>query len=1416
MSQDGSIKQPQGTDDLTDRIAGLSPAKRALLDLTLKKNGSIAYSEERISRRTHDGSAPLSFAQQRLWFLDQLEPGNPTYNMPAAFRLKGLLHVAALEQSLNEIIRRHASLRTTFSMVDGEPVQVIAPSEGRSMAVVDLRDYPEGEREEEARRRVREEAGRPFNLARGPLFRSKLLRLGEDDHVLLLTMHHIVSDGWSMGLLYHELSMLYRAFVNGEPSPLSELPIQYADFAVWQREWLQGSVLANQISYWKKQLDNLSTLQLPTDWPRPAVQTYRGARESVLLAKDLSGKLKALSRKESVTPFMTLLAAFQILMHRYTGQDDIAVGSPIAGRNRCEIEGLIGFFLNTLVMRTDVSGNPTFVELLARVRKMALDVYAHQDLPFERLVEELQPQRNLSRTPVFQVFFNMLTLDDRGLKLDGLTVEQFGHADPHSKFDLTLYVREQEQRIGFALVYNADLFCRPRMVEMLGQFVFLLEQIVETPGLRIEDFSLVTPRAKPVLPNPAQSLGSNGFVPVSFRFSEQARRVPDRPAVVDSKAIWSYEELELRSNQLANYLIAAGIRSQETVAVYADRSASLVWALLGVLKAGAAFVILDPAYPASRLIDYTRAANAKGWLEIDGAKPAPEVLEEFARGLFCRVRARLPSLAAARQSGFLDGYPTVAPAISVDPDDRAYIAFTSGSTGKPKGIVGPHGPLSHFFDWHIRQFGLTQEDRFSLLSGLSYDPCLRDIFTPLLLGAKLFVPSNEQMLSNDLGHWLKRVGVSVAHATPAMGYILTDDPSVQCDSLRYVFFGGDTLTEELLVKTRRLAPAVTCVNFYGTTETPQAVGYYVVSIPAELTAVNGAAALTKTIPLGRGIDDAQLLILNRGRNLAGVGEQGEICVRSPFLSGGYLDDQEKTLERFQTNPFTSSPGDLIYRTGDLGRYLPDGAVEFAGRADRQVKVRGHRIELGEIECAMERHAGVRQAVVVVREIDSQDQRLEAHIVPQAEQLTIDQLRTFLQKSLPSYMVPSSFVVLDHLPLTPNGKVDRSALPAPDYMRQEQQEALVAPRDGLELQLRQIWEKLLKVRPIGIRDNFFDLGGHSLLAVRLFAQIEKVTGKRLPVAALFHAPTIEQLTRLMSRQEWSAQWKSLVAIQPAGSKPPFFCVHAHDGGVLFWRDLARHLGSDQPLYALQAQGLNGRQPPHNRIDEMAAHYIKEIRALQPEGPYFIGGHCIGGLIAFEMAQQLHTQGERVGLLALFDSYAPRKNWSARSSMLHRYRYKAIRLFEMTVSLHVSNLLILEPKERLSYVKGKFNKALYKLYMGLGSAWVPAARHRQNILKAGSRASRNYDPKIYPGKIALFRATNLGGGIEHDPQMGWGRLAGGGLETHVIPGYHAHIVLEPRVRVLAEKLTACLERGQAGALSTKENSPEFAILISEKKS
>jgi amino acid adenylation domain-containing protein len=1392
--------------------AEISERKAEILTLLHEANLAQESTVLPIRPIPRDGNLPASSAQQRLWFLDQLEPGSSAYNIPLAYRLTGQLNVAALEQSVREIVRRHEILRTTLAVVDGQPFQVISPEIGLTLPIVNLQELPETEREPETQRLVAEEAQQPFDLAQEPLLRVKLLRLAPEEHLILVTMHHIVSDGWSFSVFFQELAALYEAFCTGKPSPLPELPIQYADFAHWQQQWLQSKELEAQLAYWKQQLGgNLPVLELPTDHPRPPVQTYRGANQSLLLPKKLSEALKALSHQEGVTLFMTLLAAFKTLLCRCTGQEDIIVGSPIAGRNRAEIERLIGFFISTLVMRSDLSGNPSFRELLGRVREVTLGAYAHQDVPFEKLVEELQPERDLSRTPLFQVWFNMYNWAAKQVELLGLTVEFFSIFETSSKFDLNLYVLEKKQGIELKLVYNADLFESARMVEMIEQFKHLLMQIVEQPEERIDRFSLVTPKAEIVLPNPIETLGCRWEGAVHTHFAQQVRRVPEHLAVVDALVGWSYAELDARSNQLANYLLGNGIQRQDIVAIYGHRSASLVWALLGVLKAGAAFIILDPAYPASRLIDCLRLAQPRGWLQLADARKLPATLEEFVGTLSCCCRLELSQNSIASEKNPLTNYGANDPEVAVEADDLLYVAFTSGSTGIPKGILGTHRPVSHFLEWHCREFGFKESDRFCMLSGLSHDPLLRNIFTPLWLGATLYIPQQKDIETpGQLVAWMQQQQVSIAHLTPAMGQLLSETKSDtttatnEITSLRYLFFGGDVLTQQDVSRIRKLAPKATSVNFYGSTETPQAMGYFIVPNHTDKLQEDEPKSVKEAIPLGRGIADVQLLVLNTSQQLAGIGEVGEIYVRTPYLAKGYIGSEELTQERFLINPFTKQSDDRLYQTGDLGRYLPDGNIEFLGRIDHQVKIRGFRIELGEIEAVLAQNPSVRETRVIAREDQPGDKRLVAYVVPNQEQAPkSNELRSFLKEKLPNYMVPSAFVMLEALPLTPNGKVNRRALPAPEQAKHEAEETFVAPRDEIELLLSQVWEKVLGIQSISVNANFFDLGGHSLLAVRLFSQIEKSFGKNLPLATLFQAPTVEQLANVLRFKGWSAPWRSLVAIQPllcdnnddqvysfgrsTASKPPLFCVPGLGGNVLYYRDLARYLGSDQPFYGLQARGLDGKEAPFSRIEDMAAHYIKEIRTIQPEGPYFLGGHSFGGTVAFEMAQQLHKQGQKVALLALFDAASPKLLLTDSLPLLERF------------SIHSSNLSRLKPKQMLKYVlvrvKFHFNQLYKKLKVSSRSKRsLPDYPQSANIIETHYQAFKNYELQFYPDQVTLFRSREGYPKYSHDPQLGWGELAVGGLEIYEISGPHEAVLEEPHVRGLAEKLRACLEQAR----------------------
>ncbi|HEX8184941.1 MAG TPA: amino acid adenylation domain-containing protein, partial [Blastocatellia bacterium] len=975
---------------------------------------------------SREGGLPLSFSQQRLWFLHQLEAGSSAYNMTVAMRLRGRLGLAALEETFNRIVERHEILRTSFSSEGGMARQVVHAEMRVKLEEEDVSGRSEREQESYIEEMVKEETRRSFDLRELPLMRVRVVKRSEEERVMVINMHHIITDGWSMGVLGREIGEVYGSVVEGREAKVEELGVQYGDYAAWQREELRGERLERELRYWKEQLEGAATvIELPTDKPRPAAQTYTGAKQKAVIDKEVSKQLKSLCKQQDVTLFMSLLAAFNVVLQRYSGQEDILVGTPVANRNRVEIEGLIGFFVNTLVMRTDLSGEPSFAQLLARVRETALSAYAHQDAPFEKLVEELHPERDLGRTPIFQVMFNLLSFEDQKLELPGLTLAMMSAPDAASKFDLTLYAKEAGDQIHLELVYNAGLFSSSRMAEMLSQFNQLLAQIVQKPDEKISSYSLLTRKSQLLLPNPVQKIPARWDGSIIERFTKQAERFAKQVAVSDKTGAWAYEELDALSNQLANYLLATGIEREEVVAIYGGRDRSLVLALLGALKAGAAFVILDPAYPDLRLINCVEQAAPRAFITCETSGAVPQSLEGTLSSLNLRCRVALEDMSA------FDSFSRKNPEIAIGPDDKTYIAFTSGSTGVPKGIIGIHRPLSHFIDWHTRMFKLVESDRFSMLSGLSHDPLLRDVFTPLWVGASLRIPGQEDMNSSDqLSRWMQKEEITIAHLTPAMGQLLTgvamadaNHSSEALSSLRCVFYGGDVLRASDISRLRSLGAAATCVNFYGATETPQAMGYKV--IPRQTGDANQQqTAYQKDLsPVGKGIDGVQLLVINKAGRLAGVGELGEIHIRTPYLTRGYLGNEQLTQERFITNPFTGDSNDKLYRTGDLGRYLPDGNVEFAGRSDRQVKVRGFRVELSEIEAAICQHPAVSESVVEARINESGEGQLVGYVVAQQE-LSGGELRKHLKGRLPEYMVPAAFVLLDQMPLTPNGKIDR--------------------------------------------------------------------------------------------------------------------------------------------------------------------------------------------------------------------------------------------------------------------------------------------------------------------------------------------------------------------------------------------------------
>ena len=1334
---------------------------------------------------------PLSFAQERLWFLSELEPESPFYNCSMAVRLTGRLDIAALERALGEVIRRHQVLRTVFPMVDGSPVQVVQPAEPFRLSPVDLGGLGESECEAEVRRLIASEARRGFDLKRGPLLRASLMRLGEGEHVALLVMHHIVSDGWSMDILVREVSRLYAAFARGEASPLPPLPVQYADFALWQRQRLTGATLERQLDYWKRQLDGApSVLELPTDRPRPAQRAYRGAARPFAVNEATTRKLKELCHAEGVTTFMLLLAAFQTLLHRYTGRPDIVVGTPVASRNRSELEGLIGFFANTLVLRADLSGDPSFRELLRRVRETALGAFAHQELPFERLVEELQPERSLSHTPLFQVMFALQNAPRGAAELPGLTMSAVGSAESGTeKFDLTLIMAEAGGALSGALSFNTELFEPETAERMLRHLGALLSAAAADPALPLSRLPLMGDEERRRLVtslNRTRREFPRGLCAHEL-FERQADARPEAAAAAEAATgrSLSYAELDRRANQLAHHLRGLGVGPEVAVGVCLERSAELPVALLGVLKAGGVYLPLDPTYPLERLslmIEQTQTPVLVVQEELEERLPAHW-------GQVVRVDGGgWEELEREESCERLAGVGTHA-------EGLAYVIYTSGSTGVPKGIGVTHRAISRLV-CNTDYVELGADDRVAQISNASFDALTFELWGALLHGAQLVIIDKAVAISpREFSSQLAAWQVTTTFLTTALFNQVAHVAPSAFRSLRYVLFGGEAVdpasVREVLAggKPRHL------LHVYGPTENTTFSTWFEVEEVAE-----GA----QTVPIGRPISNTQAYVLDGAGGPVPVGVPGELYLGGEGLARGYLDGVRLTAERFVPDPFGGEPGARLYRTGDVVRHLPDGAIEFLGRADHQVKLRGFRIELGEIEAAISSFPQVGEVAVVVRADDHADKRLVAYFTPRGgAPVAVEELRGFLLEKLPGYMVPAVYVRLDALPLTPNGKVDRKALPAPAEAGGEMQAGAeagyVPPRDELERRLAGIWEDVLGVRRVGVRDNFFTLGGHSLLAVNLFAQVEKQFGRALPLVTLFQSPTVEQLAEALRGNEPapSAAWSSLVPIRPEGTKPPFFYVHGGGGNILPLRNLTPYLDPDQPYYGLQSQGLDGKTEPFTRIEDMAAHYIKEIVTLQPEGPYLIGGFCYGGTVAFEMAQQLRAQSKEVALVAIVDAgvLRPTSSQAKLTVVGNRLLHPLGKLEQKLRDVRDAGWREYALKRARS-LKASVRGRLRFAFDRSRDAVDPLVVTSNKVSRANVAALKRYWPQVYPGRVTLFWATGSNVASAYK-RLGWSDMAAEGLEVHLVPGKHLQIGEEPYVKVLGEKLTYCINRALAEA-------------------
>jgi amino acid adenylation domain-containing protein len=1316
---------------------------------------------------------PLSFAQQRLWFLAQLdERTGVAYTIASGVRLKGLLDVAALRAAMNRIVARHEALRTCFGSFDGAPVQLIAPSDvGLALSEADLSGHAHAEAE--LARLTAEEARAPFDLARGPLIRGCLVRLADDDHALLVTMHHIVSDGWSMGVLVNEFSALYAAFMQGRPDPLPALSIQYADYAAWQRRWITGEVLQRQLDFWRHHLDGApAVLGLPTDRPRPAVQDYAGASFGFELDAELTANLKGLSQRHGTTLFMTLLASWAALLARLSGQSDVVIGTPVANRHRAEIEPLIGFFVNTQALRVDLSGSPTVADLLAQVRATALAAQAHQDVPFEQVVEAVSPVRSMAHSPVFQVMLAWQNAPEGSLELPRLELKPVGASSTTVKFDLELTLHEVGERIAGSLGYACALFDRATIERHLGHWRTLLRAFIADDAALVARLPLLTvPEQRHLLHSFNDTCAD---VPpdrcIHQLFEEQVTLTPEATGVVFEGASLTYRELNEQANRLAHHLIALGVHPDSRVAIALPRGINMVVALLATLKAGGAYVPLDPDYPAERLA-----------FMLSDSSPCVLITDTVTCTVLGGMRDRLTVLTLDATSGAWQALPATNPepgVLGLSPSHLAYVIYTSGSTGQPKGVMVSHRSVVHL--WAGLEHGIYAHhrgvQRVSLNASLAFDASVQQ-WVQLASGRTLvIVPDAARRDAAALLDLIATGRIDALDCTPSQLQLIHSAPTSAAWPAPAIALVGGEAIDPALWHTLAGSTETTYYNVYGPTEC---------TVDSTIAPIQAPASAPH---IGRPVANTRIRIVDMFGASLPVGMPGEVCVAGAQVARGYLGRPDLTAERFVPDPFGEA-GSRMYRTGDLGRWRTDGTIEFLGRNDHQVKIRGFRIELGEIEAALRSHPEVRATVVLAREDVPGDKRLVAYVVGEA---VPEVLRAHLGSRLPEYMVPAAYVVLDALPLTPNGKLYRRALPAPSHTAWGQHTD-EAPEGQLESTLATLWAQVLGIERIGRHDSFFDLGGHSLLALQLMSRLSQRLEREVPVHLLFANPSVAAMARRIDALEAPQEFRNRVAVRTSGSGAPLFIIHAGDGEVGYAFDLAPHLPPQHPVYALASIGLGDGETPLSTVEAMAAQYVRAIRDVQPRGPYHLIGWSAGGMIACEMAAQLVGAGESVGLLAVIDTLSDYSSTlGSRADEPTQAQY-----FEACVREKFGD----ELAGRLTaHAEQNDLSAMFELGQrhGVIDATIERTTLRRHLAvrHAIALALGRYRPQPFAVPLSVFTAADED---RLDPRLGWDDLAKHGLHVVALRGTHWSIVEPAHIRALGTAITQALAPGAAMSLA-----------------
>jgi amino acid adenylation domain-containing protein len=1491
--QQSEIRNGDAISDFGFRISDLDIAELSLAEKRM------LLAELLREKAQQDATFPLSQGQRGLWFLSQMDSGGAAYNIFFPAHLRTRLDVPAFRCALQTLIERHPSLRTTFEQHDGELRQrVHAPSplaplpigerggsvplaplpigerggsvplaplpDGERGGSVPLAPLPDGERgwgeggwwevydaaswsEAELRSRIEEEAHRPFDLQRGPLVRMQLFSRSPDEHVFLLTAHHIIGDFWSLVLLMEEMQSLYPASASGsqsgewgvgsgekeEPSPLTTPhsplatpPTNYRDFVRWQADMLASAEGEHLWSYWDKRLAGVApVLELPTDRPRPPRFSYRGAAAACRIEPELTHKLKALAADEGVTLYTVLLAAFEVLLGRHSGQDDFVIGSPFAGRSRSEFERVVGYFINMLPLRANLSGDPTFRELLHRAGATVMEALQHQDYPFPLLVERLNLPRDPSRPPLVQASFTLekahrpvgigcwsffLPQAEVRLNVAGLRAEPYRLEHRTCQMDVEMILEEDDGTLYGMLRYNTDLFDAETIARLSEQYRLLLEGAANDPKRRISELPLLTPEEERRVLHEWNDTRTDypSDLCLHQMFERQAARTPLAIALRFGERTVRYGELNAWADRLAEVLRQHGVGPDTLVVLFLERSPEMIAAMLGVLKAGGAFVPLDPASPSERLrsiLADTRApvllAQRRLTNRLSGLETpiicVDEGGERFSFG-------RDPKESA-------NGLPFGSRPIS--PNDLAYVIYTSGSTGRPKGVMIEHRAICNTVSWHRHVLTVREEDRVLLLIPYVFDASLSLIFPALAGGAELVLaaPGEER----DPARILERIRhdrVTILACPPRLLRLMLDERLRQAGrTLRYVFSGGEAMPTDLPARLFEIVD-VPLYNLYGPTETAIDATWWTCRRDDP----------RPSIPIGRPIANVQVFVLDRWQRPVPIGVPGELYIGGAGLARGYLNDPELTAERFLCSDDlpTAFPSSMrLYRTGDRCRWLADGSLEFLGRLDQQVKLHGCRIEIGEIESALAAHPAVHESAVIAHGEEGASRRLAAYVSARAGVglPTAEVLRRYLHERLPEYMVPSAFVLLPSMPHTPSGKVDRKALPAP-LAERPTSHPFVAPRSPLEEYLAGLWRELLGVKRIGVLDNFFELGGNSIQAAVLINRVQEKLDRQVYTIALFDSPTIagladyleelcpDAIAALFGEKSLPADRRAatvrersehplpngrgsaslLVPLQPKGLRPACFLVHPPGGIVVCYQALAQRLGDDRPIYGIRSRGLHGETEFPASLEEMAAEYAAVIRTIAPQGPYHLCGWSMGGLIAYEMAQQLRQQGHPIGLLSLLDTtipyntanapYAEDANQSAR---------------EYGFDLTLEELERLGPDEQLPYLWDHVRR------LGLVDDDTPLPLVQQilddlkRLFHAHVKLGSEYALRPYPGRLTLFRPTESPVPVQIAPDRNWGKLAAG-VDVHFVPGQHHSMVKEPHVQVLARQLRLCLRQ------------------------